>query len=150
MREDFVVIPSFKRFVPKEMDFIEVLRFDELQTIRFVPSLWKHIETDLATDRKGQVEIRKLLSHLFDHGLAHFVLQVKLFVIIAFGTGAVASDRRNVQHSTAELDERSSLHRYIQLGKVIQCPVHNALDVVFSQELGDGLQLQQLPIFVCH
>lgn len=53
--------------------------------------------------------LTKILLHGLDHVLANVVFQIKLFVVISFGTRAVATDRRNVQHSRAKFNECPTL-----------------------------------------
>ena len=51
-RKNFIIIPSQKCFVSKEMNLIKVTLLQVLQAIRLVPACGEAIETDLSTDAK--------------------------------------------------------------------------------------------------
>ena len=76
------------------------------------------------------------------------MLQIMLLVIVAFLAGAVAPNRRDVKHPTAELNKGSALDGDIQFRKVPHDPIDEALDIVLPDELGDGLDLEKLAVLV--
>lgn len=64
--KDLVIVASLVRFVPKEVDFIEIL-FHELQAVSFVPANGEDIKADLAADAVREVEGGEaLLEHLHE------------------------------------------------------------------------------------
>eukprot|EP00966_Prymnesium_polylepis_P166883 3857831-Prymnesium_polylepis.1 len=64
---------------------------------------------------------------------ANLVRQIKLLKVIALFAAAVPADGRDVEHTLAELDERASLHRKVELRKVLEHPVDNLLQVVLAE-----------------
>lgn len=64
---------------------------------------------------------------------AHLVLQVILFKLITLLSRAIAADWRDVEHSLPEFYERPPLHWQLELRKVGQRPVEDALELFLSQ-----------------
>jgi hypothetical protein len=64
---DLKVIPTLKGLVSEEVNLIEVLSREEVQTISFVPTSREDIEGDLATDGIGQSQVTKSLFESQDH-----------------------------------------------------------------------------------
>jgi hypothetical protein len=50
--------------------------------------------------------------------LADAVLQIKLFIVVAFRTRAVSTNRRNVEHAASKLKERSTLWQHKKTKRV--------------------------------
>lgn len=109
VREDFKVVTTLKGLVTEKVNLIEFVLVNELEAIGLIPSGREAVKGNLSSDAVGQVQIGKLLSHGSDHILADIVLQIELFVIVAFRSRAVASNGRNVEHSTAEFNKSSTL-----------------------------------------
>ena len=61
------------------------------------------------------------------------MLEVELLEVVALLAAAVAPDGRDVEHALAELDERATLHRDVQVGKVAQDPVDEPLELLLAQ-----------------
>jgi hypothetical protein len=150
MSEDLIIISTFEGLVPKEMNLVEVRRIQKLEAIRLVPSLRKYVETNLSTDRKGQVQVGKLRLHQRHHGFSDLMLEIKLFVFVSLGPGAVAANGGNIEHAGSELDERAALDGNVQFRKVRHRPIDDALDVFFAQMLGDRLDFEQFAVLVRH
>lgn len=150
MGEDLEVISTFKRLVPKKVNLVKVFRIQELEAIRLVPSLGENVETDLSTDRKGQVQIGKFRLHQRHHRFSDLVLEIKLFVVIPFRPGTITANGRNIEHTGTELNERAALDGYVEFRKVTQGPIDNALDIVFAQMFGNRLHFEQYAILVRH
>ena len=107
--ENLVVVTTLECLITKEMNLVKVGRVDKLETVCLVPSSGEHIKADLSANGEGQVEIGEFLLHGGHHVFANLVFQVKLFIVIAFLTRAITSNRRNVEHATAKLDKGSTL-----------------------------------------
>ena len=56
-----IIVAALESFVAKEVDLVEIARSEELQAVRLVPTLGKHIEGDLASDRILKFEMVELL-----------------------------------------------------------------------------------------
>mmetsp|Transcript_4231 Transcript_4231/g.9216 ORF Transcript_4231/g.9216 Transcript_4231/m.9216 type:complete len:239 (-) Transcript_4231:122-838(-) len=147
-RKDLEIVSALEGLVSEEMDLIKIAFLQVLQAISLIPSCREHVEADLSTDAVSHIEIRKLFLHRRDHSFANIVLQIKFFIVVPLLPGAVASNRRNIEHSTSEFDEGASLDGKFQIGEVPHDPVDNALDVVFSQMFSNGVRFQKLAVFV--
>lgn len=64
---------------------------------------------------------------------ADLVLEVELLEVVTLLAAAVAPDGRHVEHALAELNERATLHRDVQVGKVAQDPVDELLELLLAQ-----------------
>jgi len=109
VRENLVVIATLKSLIAEEVNLIEILLLDELEAIRFVPSIRKDVEGNLPPDAESQVEIGKLFLHGCHHILPNIVREVKLLVVIPLFAGAVPSNGGNVHHATTELNKSATL-----------------------------------------
>jgi hypothetical protein len=109
MAEYLVIVAPHKGFVTEKVDFVILGRINELETVRLVPSSRKDIKTDLTSNTVREIQIAKLFAHGRDHGLAHLVLQVEYFIVVALLARTVASNGRNVEHATAKLKKRAPL-----------------------------------------
>ena len=94
--EYFKIVPAIKGLVTKEVDLVEVSFFDEIEAIGFVPTLRKHIERDLSTNTKLELEMSKCLLHSLDHVLPNVISQIKLLVVISLLSGTIATDRADI------------------------------------------------------
>lgn len=90
------------------MDFVELGRVKVSEAVRLVPADGEDVEGDLSADRVLEVEVSKLLAHCFDHRLANVVDLVVVLEGITLGAATVATDGRNIEHASAELDEGAS------------------------------------------
>jgi hypothetical protein len=107
--KDLIVIASFESFVPEEVDLVKVFRFQEIQTVRFVPTRREAIIGDLSTNTVREVQIFEFRLHCLDHVFANVVLEVVLFIVVAFVAGTVSSNGRNVEHAAAEFEKCAAL-----------------------------------------
>mmetsp|Transcript_2583 Transcript_2583/g.10827 ORF Transcript_2583/g.10827 Transcript_2583/m.10827 type:complete len:260 (-) Transcript_2583:1-780(-) len=151
MHEDLVVVATFVCLVPEEVHLVEVLLVHEAKAVRLVPSRREDVEGDLAADAVREVVLAlELGSHRLDHGLAnlvHIVIRLKVVPLLA---RAIPTDGTDVEHSSAELDERAALDRAVNLAHVPHDPVDDVLDGRLPEMLGNRRLGQQLPSFVGH
>ena len=113
MGKDLVVVSSLKGLVSKEVDLVKVTFWKEFEAISLIPTSREAIKGNLSPNAVGEIQIGKLFFHGCHHVFAHVVLKVKLLVVIAFLARAVATNGGNIEHSTAKLDERSSLTSFL-------------------------------------
>ena len=109
MAKDLKIVSTLKGLVTEKVNLVKVAGIQKLKTVGLVPSRWKDIEGDLTSDTVRQIEVGKFLAHGFHHVFTHIVGEIKDFVVIAFFTGAVAANGRNVKHAASEFNECSAL-----------------------------------------
>mmetsp|Transcript_36843 Transcript_36843/g.77787 ORF Transcript_36843/g.77787 Transcript_36843/m.77787 type:complete len:255 (+) Transcript_36843:87-851(+) len=149
-RKNLVIISTLKCLIPKEMNLIEIALIQIFETVRLVPPRGENVERNLTTNAEGEVEVGKFLFHRGHHIFANVALEIDLFVVVAFFPGAIATDGTDVHHATAEFDECSSLHGDIDICQIFQRPIHNLLDIILAQKLGNGLHILKLAVLVRH
>ena len=76
-----------------------------------------------------------------------YVNVIILFEGVSLFLVAIPSDWRHVDHAVAELNESPSLHGDVDVGKVAEDPVDQALDVVFAEIFLQALHFDGLSIF---
>mmetsp|Transcript_4710 Transcript_4710/g.6910 ORF Transcript_4710/g.6910 Transcript_4710/m.6910 type:complete len:257 (-) Transcript_4710:57-827(-) len=146
--KDFVVISPLKGLIPEEMDLIKVTLRQELQRVGLIPSHREDIKRDLSPDAVRQSQIGKFLPHGSHHILTDVMLEVKLLKIIPLHAGAIAADGGDVEHSTAEFNESSTLDGNVDVRQILHDPIDEFLDILLAEEFGDGLDLEHLTILV--
>ena len=134
---NLVVIASLVAFVSIEVDLL-ILALDVLKAEGLVPSLWEHVETDLATNTKLQVQFLELLLQFAHKGLSDLGSFVVLLKGITLVFGAVSADGRDVHHTIPVLEERASEYGHsilqnlplnwdVQFGDILQREVDELL-----------------------
>lgn len=133
------------RLVSEEMDLVVILQ--ELQAVRLVPSLGDHIKGNLASNQIHKVEVRKLLLQHLHHLLSHMVFLVVNAESITLLLRTIATHRADVDHSRAELNERSALHRNIEFTKVAEAEVDELVQLLIRVHVRKELsqKWKQLP-----
>lgn len=86
----------------------------------------------------------KPLPQLLDKQLAHAVLLVVFFVLVALGDARVAADGRDVDHAVAELDEGAALDGDVEVGDVVQHEAHQLLVLLLANVLDEAVGGQLL------
>jgi len=132
-----VVVASFLRLVPKKVDLLVVLEVSE--AVSLVPTRWKHIEADLSPYRVFESVVRELLLEGADECLPNAVMVVILFELVPLLLGTVAAYRRDIDETSAILQESASLDGNVEVSDVSQAEVDEGLKPLFSHEVLDGL-----------
>lgn len=142
--EDLKVVAPRERLVPEEVDVVEPVGLDKPQAVGLVPPLGEDVERDLPPDRVRQAQTGELLLQGSDHRLADSGPLVEPLELVALLLRAVAPDGGHVDHAVAELDERPPLDRDVEVGDVAEDKVDEFFQIVLSQELFQGLNLEEL------
>ena len=121
------VVAALVRLVAEEVDLVVddsslLLRLDVPQAVGLVPAGGKDVKGDLAADGVCEACVGEGFFELDDHGLPDLVLEIKLLVLVALFSGGVATDRGDVNHAVAELDEGTTLDGDVEVGDVVQDP----------------------------
>lgn len=98
------------------------------------------VKANLAADAVLETEGRKALLQRLHHLLPDAMHLVVPFKLVSLLLAAVATDGRNVDHPSSELDERAPLHWDVQLRQVTQHEVDELLQLGFAQEVLETLQ----------
>ena len=142
--KNLIVVPTLVRLVPEEVDVVEPVGLDKPQAVGLVPPLGEDVERDLPPDRVRQAQTGELLLQGSDHRLADSGPLVEPLELVALLLRAVAPDGGHVDHAVAELDERPPLDRDVEVGDVAEDKVDEFFQIVLSQELFQGLDLEEL------
>lgn len=127
VRVDFKVVTTRHSLISKEVDLREL--GNVLQAVGLVPALGENINANLASNGELEVElISKLLVHSLNHSLANLVDDIIVEELNALLLIAVTADGANVQHTSTELDEISSVMH--QRDTKCQLKVQRSLKVV--------------------
>ncbi len=76
--------------------------------------------------------------------------QVEHFVVVSLRLGAVAADRRHVNHAISELNKSASLDGQVEVRDVVQAEVDQRLDVLLAQVAAEAVLSDQLAVLVGH
>ena len=102
-----MIVTSLVTLITVEMNLI-VLCLDVLEAERFVPALREHIERDLPTYAKLQIQVLQLLLESSHECLTNLVLVIILLKGISFLSAAVPADWADVHHTIPILKESTS------------------------------------------
>lgn len=116
--EYFEIISAFSSFIPKEMNFTEIVFFQVTQAEGLVPTLREGIDRNLATDGILQAVIGEFGFKGLDQIETDRVGLVEFFKGQTFFVRTIATDWRNVDHGVAEFDKTSTFNWEIQVGNV--------------------------------
>lgn len=144
--KDLVVVTALERLVTKEVhsgigDTARLLGLvlQVLQAVRLVPAGGEDIKGNLAADAEGEAQVTEALAQLLNKSLANFVLLVVDLVVNALLNAGVPTDRRDVDHAVAELDEGTALDRDVQVGDVVQAERGKLLVLIFTNPLDEAV-----------
>lgn len=98
---------------------------------------------------KREPEIRELLLDGLHKIAANVVLQIILLVLIPLLRAGITTNRRDVDHAVAELDESSSFDGNIQIRNVVQDEAYKLLVVVLTNPLNEAGTCKWLTHTVC-
>jgi hypothetical protein len=140
---DLKVIATLIRLVSIEVNgrvfhaISEVLvSLNVAQAVRLVPAGRENVEGDLATDRVGEADVGEGLLELGDHGCADVVRFVVRLILVALVGGGITTDRGDVDHAVAELDEGAALDGDVKVGDVVEDPAVGVLAAHRSFRVG--------------
>lgn len=121
---NLIIIPALHSLIPEKVHLLKALPDDVLQAIRLVPANGENVNGDLASNGKAQAIIRKLLLIGLDHAFADVVLCVVLGKRQALFVSAGPANRAYVNHGIAKFHKGTALDGNVQIGQIMQCPVH--------------------------
>ena len=147
-REDLKIVTAFICLVPEKVDGRKVL-VKELKAVGFVPAAREDVEGNLATDRKSQIQVSKLLLQRCDHGFTDTCFEIVFLEGITLLLTAVPTDGGHVEHPVPEFDEGPSFHRDLEVRNVVQDKIDETLQLGFPHVGLKTLDGQQLLSLVC-
>lgn len=71
------------------------------------------------------------------------MLEIKLLVLVALLDRSIPSDRADIDHAIAELDESTALHGDVQVGDVVQDELDQLLVVVLADPLDEAVRRER-------
>jgi hypothetical protein len=134
VNENFIIITTWLSFITEKVNFFKTVKQkywtlknhfsttymtlvcllclfrDVAQAVCFVPSIWKHIETDLTANAVGQVNVFEFLPQCLNHCCSYFVLIIIESKRVSFLPRALAPNWAYVHHSISELNKRSAFN----------------------------------------
>lgn len=136
---DLIIIATRCRLITEEVDGLKTLALQMSQAKSLIPALREDIDRDLASNAKLKAILVETLAKLLDQLRANSQLGIKLGKGQTLIVRAVTANGRDVDHAVAVLDEGATLHRNIQVSKVVQSELEELLILVLAQELDKAL-----------
>lgn len=134
---DLMIVAACLRLIAEEMDLLEAFArlVNMPQCIRFVPSMWEHIEADFTANAVCQVDIVEFTAQVANHFGTHLMLIIVGSEEFALLSRTLPPDGANIHHAIAEFHECAPFEWQLQFGQIAEHKIDESLQNFFAQML---------------